>query len=89
MRPVVVVIENPNDDPDVLYSGDVDVVELSSYPASSWCTDDEVLSYGVDYLERVKAARDLFPEGSLNWSSLNWLADRFADRLTELSDDAA
>jgi len=36
MRPLVVVIENPDEDPTVLTIGNVEVVELSTYPISRY-----------------------------------------------------
>lgn len=42
-KPLVVDIEHPSQDPTVVTFGDVDVVELSSYPASNYIDPVEVL----------------------------------------------
>lgn len=40
-RPFVLIVERPEDDPFVWWSGDVDVIELSEYPATGWCPTEE------------------------------------------------
>lgn len=52
MRPLVVVIENPDEDPTVLAVGNVEIVELSSYPISRYgdVTDLE----GTGYEEKCR-----------------------------------
>jgi hypothetical protein len=82
-EPVVVVIENPQEDPDVLYSPGVKVINLSTYPMSKWCPEGELLGYGQEYLEAIKAARDHFPVDSSQWTSLNEMAIDFYERLVE------
>lgn len=82
-EPVVVVIENPQEDPDVLYSPSVTVIELSTYPMSKWCPEVELLDYGEEYLAKIVYARDQFPLGSGQWNSLQELAVDFKERLTK------
>lgn len=52
-QPFVVVIENPEADPSVHAAGDVEVVSVSSYPASGHNTEPE------DYAEYPAQMRDL------------------------------
>jgi len=42
MRPMVIVFENPNEDPSVFKLGDVDVVELSTYPISRYADSEDI-----------------------------------------------
>lgn len=62
VRPLVVVIENPQEDPTVYSLGDVEIIEFSSYPLSRFPGNDE---YGLDDYEdmatRFAAAAARFP----------------------------
>lgn len=82
MKPVVVVIENPQEDPDVYINGDVELIELSTYPMSKWGAD-EVTGYGEEYAEKIEYARARFPVGSPGWQALNWMVEEFRRRLVE------
>lgn len=87
--PVVVVVENPQEDPDVYASPDVEVIELTSYPMSKWA-GDEVLDYGLDYAVKIEYARDRFPIGTSEWKNLNDMAQQFRALLLEaVGDDEA
>lgn len=79
-KPVVVVIENPQEDPDVLIHGDVELIELTTYPLTKWGSE-EVLDYGEEYAEKIEQARDRFPVQSPGWTSLNDMAEEFRLRL--------
>lgn len=48
MRPLVVVIENPDEDPTVLPIGNVDVIELSSYPISRYGDECDLVDTGYE-----------------------------------------
>lgn len=85
-KPVVVVIENPEEDPDIFVSGDVEIIELSTYPMSKWCPPEEVADYGTEYLEAIVAARDQFPSGSPAWEALDHMRGSFAERLAEANE---
>lgn len=81
-RPVVYVIENPQEDPDVFSLGDVEVVHLTSYPVSNWCQDEEFSDYVEGgYLADVTAARDAFPVDSESFRLLDRIVVEFNRRL--------
>lgn len=48
MRPMVVVIENPDEDPTVLAIGNVEIVELSSYPISRYGDVSDLIDTGYE-----------------------------------------
>lgn len=48
MRPMVVVVENPNEDPTVLAIGNVEVIELSTYPISRYADASDLLDTGYE-----------------------------------------
>lgn len=48
MRPLVVVIENPDEDPTVLAIGNVEVVELSTYPISRYGDVSDLVDTGYE-----------------------------------------
>lgn len=48
MRPMVVVIENPDEDPTVLTIGNVEVVELSTYPISRYGDVTDLVDTGYE-----------------------------------------
>lgn len=78
--PVVVVVENPQEDPDVYASPDVEVIELTTYPMSKW-GEEEVLGYGEEYAVKIEYARNRFPIASRQWKSLNEMVQDFRARL--------
>lgn len=82
MTPFVVVIENPQEDPTVLTLGDVEVMELSSYPTSPHC-DLAVEGYDLEYLHTILEARDRFAKDSREWMTLNDLARRYREKLED------
>jgi hypothetical protein len=81
-KPTVIVVENPQEDPDVYICGDVNLIELSSYPCSKWGRH-EAANYGIEYAESIKSARDLFPMNAPEWDGLNWLYTEFLKSLGE------
>lgn len=59
-RPVVIVIECPQEDPWVFTIGDVELIDTSSYPSSSWCSSEEVLDYVEgDYRDELVRIHDI------------------------------
>jgi hypothetical protein len=86
MKPVVVVIENPQEDPDVYSYGEVDIIHLSTYPMSKWGRD-EVLDYGQEYADKLEYTRDRFPVGSGPWLGLNEMLTDFSDLLDKALDE--
>lgn len=48
MRPLVIVIENPDEDPTVLVIGNIEVVELSSYPISRYGDVSDLIDTGYE-----------------------------------------
>lgn len=79
-RAIVVVIENPDEDPDVFAVGDVDLILESSYPASKWVTQWDRVDY-KDYPAHLRAqaarVRARAPAAMANYA---------ADHLEELAD---
>jgi len=77
MRPLVVVIENPDEDPAVLVVGNVEVVELSTYPISRYADESDLLDAGyaeecTELLARI--ARTYRPaERSEAETHLDWM----------------
>ena len=57
MRPLVVVIENPDEDPTVLTIGNVEVVELSTYPISRYGYVGDIVDTGYEEECRALLAR--------------------------------
>jgi hypothetical protein len=59
-RPKVLVVENPDADPDILTSGDVEIVEASTYPISGFIPDVELAE--MDPLHYAKLAENFPPD---------------------------
>lgn len=50
-RPIVMIIETPEEDPTILEFGDVEVLACSAYPATEWARDDVKAGEYADYVE--------------------------------------
>ena len=79
-RPKVLVVENPDAAPDVLTIGEVEVVETSSYPLSSYVSDDELA--GMEPLHYATLAKQ-FPPDSEPYKLLLDFQQRFETHLAE------
>lgn len=82
IKPIVVVIENPQDDPDTFVIGDVELIELSSYPASRWAAEDhwDDPDYSGDMRELADRVQNMPGQGPALAVRLRGLADEY-DRL--------
>lgn len=79
-KPIVVIIENPDADPDYYTIGDVDVIYESSYPTTHWAADDRRADGYADYAaeNRERADRlDALPGGANAAAALRRLADDY------------
>jgi hypothetical protein len=57
-RPIVLVVENPNEDPDVYLFGDVDHWEVSSYPTSKYAAAERKSGELDDYPGALRRMAD-------------------------------
>jgi hypothetical protein len=93
MRPLVVVIENPDEDPTVLVVGNVEVVELSSYPISRYGDECDIVDTGYEeeiseLLARI-VKRFLPVERAEAEEHLNWMLSEIDRRKAEYAEYAS
>lgn len=55
MRPIVIVIENPDGEPTTYTVGDVELVELSSYPATGYAAEDRRAGSYDGYSDKLRS----------------------------------
>jgi hypothetical protein len=87
MRPLVVVIENPDEDPTVLSLGNVEIVELSSYAISRYGDECDIVDTGYEEELRELLARitkHFLPTERVEAEEhLNWMLSEVARRMEE------
>lgn len=84
-KPTVVVIENPENDPDTYIMGNIEVIELSSYPATQWAHQerDDLTEYPGDMRTIADGVQHLPGDGPRLAERLRWLADEYDRRSAE------
>lgn len=84
-KPIVVVIENPEGDPDTYVIGDVELIELSSYPATQWMNQDRVDNpeYPGDMRKLADRVQNMPGRAPLLAVHLRHLADEYDRRAAE------
>lgn len=89
-RPVVVVIETPNEDPSTYVNGDVETLEISAYPPSKHCPDEEFRDYmdpDGGYLDGLIAARDALGADAYGSAHINRIIRSFNERAARMRHD--
>jgi hypothetical protein len=72
---MVLVVENPKENPDIYSLGDVKTVYASTYPLTGFCGDEELAEYESDHYAILAQE---FPVGSHPYRVLMELQEQFA-----------
>ena len=79
-RPIVLIVENPDSDPDVLTYGEVEIVEASTYPLSGFIPDEELSEMDPRHYSLLA---EKFPPDSVPYKLLMSYQKEFESHLAE------